>query len=639
MSVEHAHKAERGNASRGPAPAPEPESAPILAPTSLIGPAPAGDAPVTRGQSSLQRLPSEALRQQMVRSLGRRSGNHVVQRVVSPPPRVPIAARPKRQLIAAGGGNVKPANKVAFVREEGLNLRAAPGQNAPSLAKMKFGQRVHTLEDANPTPSWQKAALMGQAGYVFAPHIHFPPEALIQKDPALSMIRVRSGQTFWGLVKEQYGIQGNESTADLNVNHYINAIRVVNKPEAFNIRTDLLDDIGNFVIAGRDASDTFLIAGVDLWIPSYGVATKMDVGSGTVTGEITRAIKKIEQKIQDFKDACRLSVQYMPGAIANRAGDTAMGLLNGLVEFAIDAAKILAISTAVGAILGGLFGFGAGALPGAEIGFEVGLLILEVYGLATLIEAVLQIAGSLLSQLGHFVSLVWSANGDKKQLDLAARTLADALGILVSAVLIALAAYLMKKGMEAIKGTKFAKTVGETKLAEWLKDRQKMTTTRATIKERFKRAGGEREPQGQSGSKPASYVNNNPKATADEVRLGELLDQKAQAGELGDVKRVEGAAEVKGQRSGDYRLQRSDGSQVAADLYQPESGNPRSIASNIIEKSGQAETVVVELGRGRSGGITTEQATSMAKSVVQTPGHGVRRVIVIKDGKIIASLP
>jgi hypothetical protein len=113
------------------------------------------------------------------------------------------------------------------------------------------------------------------------------------------------------------------------------------------------------------------------------------------------------------------------------------------------------------------------------------------------------------------------------------------------------------------------------------------------------------------------------------VRVGEFLDREAQAGRVPRVDRVEGAAETPGARSGDYRFKHPDGSETPADLYQPESGNPRSISSNIVEKSGQAETVVVELGAGNSGQITDEQARSMAEDVINTPDHSVNRLIVI----------
>jgi hypothetical protein len=413
----------------------------------------------------------------------RRDGKVDVQRF--------IAAGRHASIQRAGGTTAeKPAipaaggpNKVGFVREDGLNLRVAPDQHSKSLGQLKFGQRVHTVEDQNPQPSWLKIAVLGQTGYAFAPSIHFPPEKLIEKDPALRLIRVRHGLSFWALVKEMYGIEGNESTKDQNMNHFINAIRACNKAEAFTVKTDMLDDIGNVFISGRDAKNTYLKENYDLWIPSFGVAAKMDVGSGTIRGEITRLVKKIEQKIDDFKAACAMSVKYMPDAIARRAGEIASGLLQGLLEFAKDAVKILAISTAVGALIGALFG-GVGAIPGAEFGFEIGLLILQVYGLYTLIEAVVGIAADLVGQLGTFIKLVWEANGEPKPLDLAARALAEAIGILVSAVLIAVVAYVLKKGGEAIGKTKFAQTVGQTRLAQWLKQRLELQTTKAVLSAR-----------------------------------------------------------------------------------------------------------------------------------------------------------
>jgi hypothetical protein len=394
-----------------------------------------------------------------------------------PAKRAPTAS----ELAATARG----AARIGFVREEGLKLREGPNQTSRPLAQLRFGTRAHVIEDESEHPGWYKVAVPGGAGFVFAPRIHFPPPWLIEKDPALRLIRVKHGQTFWGLVKEQYGIQGNEGSLDRNINHFINAIRAVNKPEAFKVETDMLDDIGNAIIAGRDASDTLLKENVDLWIPSFGVAAAMDVGSGTVTGEIARFVRRIRQKLQDFKTACLAAGKYIPQAIANHAVEVGKGLLEGLIKFAIDAAKILAVSTAIGALIGSLFG-GVGAIPGAEIGFEIGLLILKYYGLAQLIEMVLSIVGNMLSLLGRFISLAWNANGDKKVLEEAGKTLANALGILASAVLFAAAAYVMKKGAKALAKTKFAKRVGETGLAEWLAKRQRGTTAERVRTERVK---------------------------------------------------------------------------------------------------------------------------------------------------------
>jgi hypothetical protein len=409
--------------------------------------------------------------------------------------------------------------RIAFVREDNLNLRIGPGQQTKSLMQLRFGQRVHLL-DSSDQAGWRKVAVLGQTGYVYAhgQRIHFPDESLINKDPGLSLIKVKSNQSFWGLVKEVYGIQGNETTADQNINHFINAIKAINKPSAFRVKAGLLDKVGNAFVSGRDASDTELIENVDLWIPSYHVAAKMDVGSGTVTGEVSRFVKKIDQKLADFSAACGAAKKFIPGAIGRNASAMAEGLLTGLIDFALDAAKILATSTAVGALIGALFG-GVGAIPGAEIGFEIGLFILNCYGIYMLVEAVLGVAGSLLSQLGKFISLAWNANGDKEQIEAAGKALAEALGVLVSAVLMALAAYVLKKGSEALLKTKFAKTVGESRLAQWLKERQTMTTTKEQLEKSNRLNGESSEHQKENGSKAE-------RGEEDKFRKEEELDKK-----------------------------------------------------------------------------------------------------------------
>ncbi|MFO0674376.1 MAG: hypothetical protein U0235_32995 [Polyangiaceae bacterium] len=138
------------------------------------------------------------------------------------------------------------------------------------------------------------------------------------------------------------------------------------------------------------------------------------------------------------------------------------------------------------------------------------------------------------------------------------------------------------------------------------------------------------------------YVNGNPRATPDETAIGAHLDGLAQRGALPGVGRVEGAAEapprkdqrVGKDRRGDYAFV-TNGERLRADLYQPESGNVRSIETAVMKKGGQAEVVIVDVGRGASGGVPDEAYAAMARAVIATPG-GVRRVIVLRGGRVIA---
>src|SRR5262249_3752468 len=108
--------------------------------------------------AGLDNLPSTGLRRQMVQSVALQRGNAYVQRYL----------RGSGSLIQRDGPGAPPqmaavpTGKVAFVSEEGLNLRDAPNQKGTSLRKMPFGQRVYLLEDPNPTPSWVRVTVLGQ---------------------------------------------------------------------------------------------------------------------------------------------------------------------------------------------------------------------------------------------------------------------------------------------------------------------------------------------------------------------------------------------------------------------------------------------------------------------------------------------
>jgi hypothetical protein len=142
-----------------------------------------------------------------------------------------------------------------------------------------------------------------------------------------------------------------------------------------------------------------------------------------------------------------------------------------------------------------------------------------------------------------------------------------------------------------------------------------------------------------SGKSPHTpYINNNPKATAREVKTGEFLHGKAQDGEIPGFKAVEGAAETPGKgRNGDYRFVRDNGDSVRADVYHPETADWKKTQAHIYKKSGQAEIVVVEFGYGESGKITNADAKVMAQQVVETEGLSINQVIIVNGGRIIAS--
>lgn len=373
-------------------------------------------------------------------------------------------------------------------------MHAEPDSLSPVMATLLEGQRIRRVGSGKPLPSgWaqcvSESPLGGVVGFVRENDLLTPKAELIQMDPGLRLVRVRQGDTFWGLVKREYGVSGNESTADLNINHFINAVRAVNKPEAFAVKEDLLDRVGNSAVSGRDASDTELITGMRLWIPSYAAAVRMDVGSGTATGEVARVRKKIEQKLGDFRDALVMSGSLFLDSMQSMSEQLGSQLIDGLLKFVKEAAIILAGSTAVGALVGAVLGGGFGAAQGAKIGFEVGIVILQAYGIYEAVVGGISVLKLFFGKLGSAIGATWNANGDATALKKAAKLFAEAFATLVTVLLAVLFAFLLKKGFNAIKGTRFAKTVGESRLAQWFARRRSASRKKALLHDRLSKIG------------------------------------------------------------------------------------------------------------------------------------------------------
>ena len=378
-------------------------------------------------------------------------------------------------------GNEEPIGKTAFVREEGLNLREKPNTDGKGTP-LKFGTRVFVVSKA--AGGWLKVLVGGsKTGYVRAASIHgLSPEyqAMLQKDPGLQLFRVQDKESGWNLVKRAYKIQGNEDAKDQGIYHFLNAIRAVNNPSMFKIVMEgnavqkvggsFKNWVGDKFGAGLDADNVQLQQG-DLWIPSFTVAAKMDVGSGTMGGEASRLYKKIDQKIKDFQTAYQLSKAVFPQVFAQRLGEGAKELIEGLITSMLVAAGVLITTSAIGALIGAFFG-GVGAAPGALLGFELGMWVLEWLGLGFLAVWAGSKLGQVFSALGTFVNKVWNANGDQEALLQAGVSLADSMAILSVAVLQVLVTIGLAKGIgylaSKLSNSSFAGKVGLPKLTRYI---------------------------------------------------------------------------------------------------------------------------------------------------------------------------
>ena len=139
-------------------------------------------------------------------------------------------------------------------------------------------------------------------------------------------------------------------------------------------------------------------------------------------------------------------------------------------------------------------------------------------------------------------------------------------------------------------------------------------------------------------------VNRNP--TPEESQLGKWLDEQAQNGGMGLIKRVRGMPEgTSGAGNPDYHLfsENLDNAELqnpslspnlSGDAVAAESNNIDNIVSNAASsKSGrQAEVEIVEIGsRGRGGEITNEAVRAWKLNDIKTTFPRLRRLVVVQN--------
>jgi hypothetical protein len=150
--------------------------------------------------------------------------------------------------------------------------------------------------------------------------------------------------------------------------------------------------------------------------------------------------------------------------------------------------------------------------------------------------------------------------------------------------------------------------------------------------------------QGGPGSRKP-YVDLATKATPEERSLGAWLDEQAQSGKLGLIKRVRGMPEAPG-RSGnpDYHLFFTDVDNAELNkLSKPQDLRGDALIAegkninNIIDEAGkkvprQADVVFIEIGaRGQSGQISDEAIRAWKLNDLKTTFPSLRRLVVIRN--------
>jgi hypothetical protein len=182
------------------------------------------------------------------------------------------------------------------------------------------------------------------------------------------------------------------------------------------------------------------------------------------------------RQIGYLKDAWETAQRkYAAEAIIRHTSEEFYGLVAGFIPGLLSQffPCLIAISTGagVGGAVGAFLSGGPGAIPGAVVGAKVGLLVstwyLSALGLRFLMEFVrdgLEYFGKLLLDA---IAIAWHSEGREDRIDLAARRMADAVGVLFAMILQAMVSYLLSKGRGAAK-ERFAKSALGRQVYAWV---------------------------------------------------------------------------------------------------------------------------------------------------------------------------
>jgi hypothetical protein len=234
-------------------------------------------------------------------------------------------------------------------------------------------------------------------------------------------------------------------------------------------------------------------------------------------GEIEKSWERTAADVKDWYERAgqvklafdmAFTRKYVADAIESETKMLASALPAALLLGLRHMAEVLVTSTAAGAVVGGVLTIeagGEGAIPGGMLGFDLGMLYLEVTGLAEIATYIVDNLGEVTARIKAGVERAWNAgryDKSKKQDDIkaAAQLMAGAVGVLFRLLLEAVVAVILAKGIgktvEALGESQFGKG-----FAEWVQKHQKELTEKFKPKTRSKGGGADESAEG-GGAKP-----------------------------------------------------------------------------------------------------------------------------------------
>jgi hypothetical protein len=264
-------------------------------------------------------------------------------------------------------------------------------------------------------------------------------------------------------------------------------------------------------------------------------------------GHVERGWKASRAQIEEWQERMAyvyaafelgLTPPYLMEAMAKETNIDVKGLPGAVLDGLSSIANTLLKFTLGGAALGGIaaieIGGVEGIAPGAALGFEAGLIYLEVTGLADIATYVLMSLGEVSSRLQQGIERAWNAGRNNRpffdDIKAAGHIMAGGVAVLFRVLLEALLVYLLAKGLG-----KTLEMIGDSQLgkgtAEWFEKNQNELKSNPKLKPKYKTKGGAGEEV--TSPKPSQQVTKQAtKKTTDE---GPPINRQKQAGHIKDT--------------------------------------------------------------------------------------------------------
>lgn len=188
--------------------------------------------------------------------------------------------------------------------------------------------------------------------------------------------------------------------------------------------------------------------------------------------------------------------RYVMGAIGRQTSEEFRDLVKMIVPGLLIAAAGLIVTTALGAVVGAIagtfvtpgLGTGAGLAAGAQIGFSVGLFLLDWLGVGFLVAFLATRMKDVGDHIAWGIKIAWDSAGNNGKIDNAAREMAEGVALFFSLLLQGLLLFIAEAAAAGKLGPALAKLRGSklfkdcVKLEKWIADNYAQLCFRYKIK-------------------------------------------------------------------------------------------------------------------------------------------------------------